>query len=407
MQQTPDDFQNTDRFPDLLPQREDAPEDWPDETPEEATVVRRPKKRRRRWYHVVLRITLFLLKIVLGLVVSAAIAAAGLIGYLTMTEYNPSHAENAQFGSYTADETLNKTTIRVLTLNTGYAGLGEDADFFMDGGKGVRTADRAKVEENMKGISAVLRRSGADFILLQEVDTDSKRTYRLNQWNYYEQALRRYESRFALNYSCQYVPYPLSERIGRVNSGLVTLSRYDISSATRYALPCPFSWPVRVANLKRCLLLSRIPIDGSDKELVLVNLHLEAYDDGEGKAEQTEALLELLQAEYEKGNYVVAAGDFNQLFPRTEDTYPIKSTSDWTPGTLGSAPAGWRYAFDKSTPTCRLLNEPYSPRSAKTQYYVIDGFLLSPNVRLESVETLDQGFGYTDHNPVIAELTLE
>ena len=38
MQQTPDDFQNTDRFPDLLPQREDAPEDWPDETPEECLL---------------------------------------------------------------------------------------------------------------------------------------------------------------------------------------------------------------------------------------------------------------------------------------------------------------------------------------------------------------------------------
>ena len=48
-------------------------------------------------------------------------------------------------------------------------------------------------------------------------------------------------------------------------------------------LPCPFSWPTRIANLKRCLLVERIPIADSDKELVLVNLHLEAYDDGEGK----------------------------------------------------------------------------------------------------------------------------
>ena len=31
---------------------------------------------------------------------------------------------------------------------------------------------------------------------------------------------------------------------------------------------------------------------------------------------------------------------------------------------------------------------------------MIDGFILSPNVTLESVETLDLGFANSDHNPV-------
>ena len=35
----------------------------------------------------------------------------------------------------------------------------------------------------------------------------------------------------------------------------------------------------------------RVPIEGTDRELVLVNLHLEAYDDGEGKIAQTRQLL--------------------------------------------------------------------------------------------------------------------
>ena len=38
--------------------------------------------------------------------------------------------------------------------------------------------------------------------------------------------------------------------------------------------------------------------------LVAVNLHLEAYDDGEGKAAQTAMLFDILEEEYAKGNYV-------------------------------------------------------------------------------------------------------
>lgn len=132
------------------------------------------------------------------------------------------------------------------------------------------------------------------------------------------------------DYSCPYVPIPWPP-IGRVNSGLFTTTRYEIASAERIALPCPFSWPVSTANLKRCLLVSYLPIEGSDKQLVLVNLHLEAYDDGEGKIAQTKQLREFIQSEYEKGNYVIAGGDFNQVFPGSLDVYPNTHPENWEP----------------------------------------------------------------------------
>ena len=297
-------------------------------------------------------------------------------------------------------------TVRVLTLNTGYGGLDAGEDFFMDGGEGVRPSDAETVRQNMLGIEDLIRGADADFVMLQEVDTDSKRSYGYDQWRQYEFDLENYESRFALNYSCDYVPYPVTEPIGRVHSGVATYSRYDITAATRYRLPCPFSWPVRIANLKRCLLVTRIPIDGSEQELVLVNLHLEAYDDGEGKEAQTAMLLQILQDEYAKGNYVIAGGDFNQSFPDGTDRYPIASGADWTPGTLGDLPAGWQYAWDSAAPTCRLLNQPYSAGSSGTQFYVIDGFILSPNVEPVSVRTQDAEFAVTDHNPVVLEARL-
>ena len=41
------------------------------------------------------------------------------------------------------------------------------------------------------------------------------------------------------------------------------------------ALPESFTWPVKTCNLKRCMLETRIPLEGSDKELVMINFHLE------------------------------------------------------------------------------------------------------------------------------------
>jgi len=42
----------------------------------------------------------------------------------------------------------------------------------------------------------------------------------------------------------------------------------------------------------------------------------------------------------------------------------------------------------------------------KWPYYVIDGFIVSPNISIMSVETLDESFRYADHNPVKLRVTL-
>ena len=337
----------------------------------------------------------------------------GLVGWLTVTEYKPDAIEDI---TDTLDSGANHTlyvgkSLTILSQNTGYCGLGADADFFMDGGRDVAPTGEQETA-NRNGIIQQLQAQAADVYFLQEVDTDSSRTSGVDQRLFYHIAMRDeatgpYDDAYALNYSCDFVPYPLPP-MGKVHSGLQTLSIFPVEHARRVALPCPFSWPVRTANLKRCLLVSRVPLDGSDKELVLVNLHLEAYDDGEGKAAQTKALLDVLTAEYEKGNYVIAGGDFNQTFPGALDAFPIQDPSLWTPGVLENdiLPEGWQFACDLAVPSCRLLNHPYDPDPAGNQFYVIDGFILSPNVALNSVETLDMHFQYTDHNPVAVRVTL-
>ncbi len=347
---------------------------------------------------------LLALAILLGAVL---VAAVGLFTYLTITEFRP-EPEEAVTVEQNLQQPMDQDSFTVLSWNVGYCALGEESDFFMDGGEMVRPDSKDWVSKNFAGVRGFLSGRDPDFTLLQEVDSGSKRSYGLDEVAALEEKLSR-PAAYALNFSCNYVPYPFPT-IGKVRSGLLTFSRYGISEATRISLPCPFSWPVSMANLKRCLLVSRVPLEGSDKELVLVNLHLEAYDDGEGKLAQSQQLRDFLAAEYEKGNYVVAGGDWNQVFPNSEERWPNTHQELWTPGYLDETElsGGWRYVWDDSVPTCRLLNQPYDPADLEnTQYYVIDGFMVSPNLRVEQVETLDESFAFSDHNPVLLTLSLE
>lgn len=348
-------------------------------------------------------------KIVLIVLGAVLLLAAGLILWLSVCEFKPADVtdvkveSNSQVGEFSPflDQELT-----VISWNIGYAGLGKDSDFFMDGGENVSSADQDTVTASLLGIYKQLYTGDnqAGIYMLQEVDKNSARTYGMDE----SDCLGIYNSTYALNYSCPFVPYPLPP-IGRVNSGLLTTTMYDIDSSERISLPCPFDWPVSTANLKRCLLVSYLPISGSNSKLVIVNLHLEAYDDGEGKIAQTKQLREFIQSEYEKGNYVIAGGDFNQIFPDGLEKYPNTHKENWEPGTISDdiMPEGWTLAYDLETPTCRLLNQPYDPSDTEnTQYYVIDGFILSPNVELVSVKTLDEGFTYSDHNPVKLQVKL-
>lgn len=350
------------------------------------------------------------LKVILAVLAVVLIIVIAFVLWLSVNEFKPDDRMDVDITNEL--DTIGLTpvegsTISVMSWNIGYAGLSKGSDFFMDGGSEVAAADAETVNSNLLGIYRTLYTSEehqADIYMLQEVDVDSTRTYGVNESEY----LSMFFTAHALNYSCPYVPYPLPP-IGRVNSGIQTSTMFQVDSAERISLPCPFSWPVSAANLKRCMLVERIPVASSDKELVVINLHLEAYDDGEGKAAQTKQLVDFMQAEYEKGNYVIAGGDFNQVFPGALDAYPNEHTELWEPGVIEDdmLPEGWTLAYDLDTPSCRLLNQPYDPDDTEnTQYYVIDGFIISPNIELVSVETQDEGFVYSDHNPVMLEVTL-
>lgn len=342
---------------------------------------------------------------VLGLILGALLLLlVGLVLFLTITEYQPADRQAADRIVSEGEGAAAGPSLTICSWNIGYAGLGRESDFFMDGGEMVDPPSQEIVEKNMTGIQSHMQSEPADIWLLQEVDVNSARTGAMDQFEAVSDAVAG-SAAFAYNYKCPFVPIPLPP-MGRVESGLATVSHLRMGeNAERISLPCPFSWPVRAANIKRCLLVTRLNVEGTDRELVLVNLHLEAYESGEGRVAQTKQLLELMQAEYEKGNYVIAGGDFNQTFPGALEHFPIMDTEKWMPGVLEESilPEGWKLAYDSTSATCRLLDQPYCEHC---QLYVIDGFILSPNVQLDAVETENLAFEHSDHNPVRLDVTL-
>ena len=347
-------------------------------------------------------------KTLLAIILILLVLVAGLLVWLTIVEYKPQDTEPVTVQALNAKTKTLSTgdSIKLVAWNMGYAALGDNADFFMDGGKMVYTADEARVRENLNAIISEVKSQDADIVLFQEIDINSDRSYHINEPNYFDNL--GYSNRaFANNFKVEYAPFPIPP-MGKIDSGIATYSKYKTTSAARVQLPCPFSWPIRTFNLKRCLLITRIPVEGG-KELVIVNLHLEAYDDGEGKAAQAQMLMDVFREETAKGNYVIAGGDFNQSFSNVKVDYPVFA-EQWQPASMDVSPFEneCRFLMDPKVASCRSLYTPLAGHDpASLQYYVIDGFIISKNIQMDSYEIKDLGFKNSDHNPQILKVTLK
>lgn len=355
---------------------------------------------------------------VVGIIALIIVLVVGtVIGYLTVDEYKPQDVEAIAIEGNAQKSAALDSTIRVMSWNVGYGALGDNADFFMDGGRMVKSATKERVYSNLTGIMKEVETVDPDILFTQEMDRNSTRSYFIDESEYLKTnspaGVFDGQSAFAYNFKVAFVPLPVPP-IGKVEAGLGLFSKYRLDSAVRLKLPCPFTWPLRTMNLKRCLEVARVPISDSDKELVLVNLHLEAYDDGEGKIAQTNMLRDILTTEYEKGNFVVAGGDFNQIFSGVDSgKYPPVGSAAWQPAVIDENifGDGFNFYMDEDVPSCRSLDRPLDTAQSKDpadfQYYIIDGFIVSKNIDVENVYIEDLGFVSADHNPLIMDIRLK
>lgn len=341
--------------------------------------------------------------IFLCVLLSIAIYFALVIVYALASDYKPDleldlSVENIQEIS---KEGSDSAEFSMLVWNIGYAGLGEKEDFFYDGGTKTRP-EKSDYLSYRKGVLDLLEKQNkADFILIQEVDVCSKRTFYENQVEELSEVLKKYNYSFAKNYDVKYVPVPLLNPMGKVNAGMATFSKFKPYKVKRIGFDVSFVWWKQIFMLDRCFIASHYKI--GDKECVVINIHNSAFDeDNILKPVELQRVKEYATEAYNNGNNVILGGDWNQNPPKyNPNIYPkewnVIAFDQEMPSDLMDD--DWQWVYGKEIPTQRFLNEPFV--KGKTATSLLDYFLVSPNIEVLEIKVLSNDFKHSDHMPVL------
>lgn len=380
-----------------------------------------------------------ILKSILCLIGILVLVVGWYVGYVLLQYYRIDDNQTLKVENNVSNKVELNTEYSISTYNIGFGAYNQDYTFFMDtgimsdgtvvSGEHATAVSKDIVLEDTNGAINTIKTFNPDFALFQEVDTESSRSYNVNQYQMIKNEFNTYTSTFAVNFHSAYLLYPFNDPIGQIDSGIATMSKYSIESSSRKSFTITDNMINKLFDLDRCFSVSYLPIKDSNKYLVLMNIHMSAYDEGGViRAKQMEELNTFMLSEYNKGNYIVAGGDFNHdlLTNNPDYNYSIVNIpfndnfTQLTPPWLsflfdnnGKSPINDKFsviAADNS-PTCRDADIKWIPGT--TYVSVIDGFIISDNVEVTHKENLQTrtsnkvGFAYSDHEPATMKFILK
>ena len=373
-------------------------------------------------------ILLFILVLVLG---AGSYCGYIIFSYKRIGDVSLDVDSKASKNVLSLDETYN-----MATYNIGFGAYSQDYTFFLDTGYDINEEEtcgyystarsKEEVNFNVNGAINTVKSLDLDFVLLQEVDVKSTRSYKINQNEMFKEALSEYDNTFAINFDTAYLPYPLYDMHGKSLAGLSTFSRYSIKEANRYEYTISDSLS-KLFDIDRCFSVSNVKVENG-KTLYVINSHMSAYDKG-GVIRQTQIqeLNDFISNCLNEGNYVIVGGDFNHdlLTNNPEFNYDMNNRPfenklkdpDWLSAYFDEnkkSPLvdGFRVVASDNVPTCRNNDIEWDP--SLTFKCVVDGFVVSNNIEIVThynVETKDgklglDGFSYSDHEPAYIEFKL-
>ena len=375
-------------------------------------------------------------KIVGFVFLATVLCAGGYVGYVLLS-YNRIGDKKLNVDNRSSlEEVKVGDTYKAMSYNIGFGAYSQDYTFFLDTGYdangkatcGHWSTARSKkaVEFNTSGAIQATLDENPDFIFFQEVDTDSTRSYHINQDKKVMEAYPEYDHVHAVNFHTAFLPYPLYDMHGAVKAGLTTVSKYKIQSAERkqYTVSNGFS---KYFDLDRCFSVSELKVDNG-KKLFIVNSHMSAYDEG-GKirAKQIEEFNAFLSEH--KDDYVIVGGDWNHDLLINNPDYSYDAEVNRPFGMTLKTPDWLNYYFDSehksplidgysvvasdNGPTCRNNDIQWDPDV--TFRCVVDGFIVSNNIEVISHENIQtkngnkglDGFAFADHEPTKVEFKLK
>ena len=203
-----------------------------------------------------------------------------------------------------------KKTIKVMTWNIrfGVARL----DFFGDGCGSRSILSQSEVENGLIGIAEKINIEDPDIILMQEVDVQSKKTAYIDQAQWFLDNTNMNYGAYGSMWEAQAI---LADGLGRVNTGNLILSKWELKEAERHQLPLRGDQDglTQYFYLRRNVLKARVSMPGNS--FYAVNTHLTAFATDDTKQKHIIGFKDILDGITEEGNFFVAGGDLNELPP--------------------------------------------------------------------------------------------
>ncbi len=321
---------------------------------------------------------------------------------LYITDYKPTEIEKISPELINTDFFIQNDEISILSWNISHASFGKEKDSGFED----TYQTRPSLETYQKNLNTILRTISdydfSDFILLQDVDVFSKRSYFINQKNLIAEYLPDFSLSFSKNQDVQFIISPLYNPIGRIKSGLLTLSKVNPFESSRIAIKSINCFPKKLWTPDPCFMLNRYPLENG-KNLIIINIQNFINADAMYNIENAKKLIHIAVNEFNKGNFVIIGGDWN-INPtelKSNNRKSVYKTYDQKNNITGDFfPEDWACIYDTLKPT----------KSEKLKNYNIvisDYFVISPNINVQNIRKIDLDFENLSHNPVLLQISLK
>lgn len=360
-----------------------------------------------------------ILKIILAFIVLVIFITFTYVLYVSLQYYRIKDNTKLNVENNTTNNFEFDKEYKVLTYNIGFGAYDHDFSFFLDEaytrdnkfivGKYAKAISKKNVINNTNKVIDILKENKSDVYLIQEIDKRANRSYFINQVNEINNNFKDYSSVYTSNFHSAYLAYPIHDMIGKSESGLLTLSKYNFYSNIRRSYPVTKEFFKKFFDLDRAFSVHRSKLK-NNKDLVIVNSHMSAYDKGGNiRRKQLEILKVFMKEEKNKGNYVIIGGDFNHDYANTKTLYMgDKKVPDWVFDLSDKDLIdGYNFVIPSNKNlfgTCRGAESPYDKE--KTYQVVIDGFIVSDNIEATST-IIDTEYIASDHQPVMLKFKLK
>ncbi len=211
----------------------------------------------------------------------------------------------------------NKDTLNVVTWNIRF-GIGR-ANWFGDSCGDLVLFDNETIIDGLELLAQKITEMDADILLLQEVDTDSKRSAYIDQVQWLLDHTSMNYGVYASMWEVQFVP---SDGLGRVNTGNAILSKWPLSEAERIQLSLRGDQDAltKAFYVRRNVLKAVVNYPGNP--FWAVDIHASAFSNDDTKQKQFLEFKDVLDEINSKGELFVAGGDLNELPPgATKNNY--------------------------------------------------------------------------------------